>query len=355
MTDVTKLDWRRWYRDPSSWPHRTTARLFLAEAVLKIAPQLIFPWNEDIVTGTMAEEQPQLPGALEAFDEERSPRPDIHGAWAPAILNYISAAEFTSQQLEWKDPKAWLAAQTYDPVMRRMVFDPAKAYTSGTAVSFEHWETASNIAGEINDLRRAGIVCMPLLARAIAQMAISGDIDTIARPIRGGEEVRLTTDHWLIDDALHRIASCALNLDSPYDVDAEATHWIFVDSEGFDTHAALYARRNMVSLIEEGVTPADVGIKAPSKKALYPLLVSKALPLLKAHVKANPRQYQRSVLRQIVEDKLGPVSDGVFETARNLLRKEYPHIADGGAPVGTDRRRVTDLSKKLKVIDGGKL
>jgi hypothetical protein len=354
MTDVTKLDWRRWYRDTSSWPHRTAARLFLAEAVLRIAPQLIFPWDDVIVAGTMAEEQPLLPGSLDAFDWDENPKPEIHGAWAPAVLAYMSAAEFTSQQLEWKDPGAWLAAQAYDPVLGRMVFDPSKAYTSGTDVSFAHWNTASLQAAEINELRQAGIVCMPLLARAIAQMAISGDIDTIARPIRGGEEVRLTTDHWLIDDALHRIASCALNLDSPYDVEAEATHWIFVDSEGFDTHAALYARRNMISLIEEGVTPADVGMKAPSKKALYPLLVSKALPLMKAHVKANPRQYQRSVLRQIVENKLGPVSDGVFEAARDLLRKEYPHIADGGAPVGTERRRVTNVANGLKLIDGGK-
>ncbi|KQM26488.1 MULTISPECIES: hypothetical protein [unclassified Sphingomonas] len=354
MTDVTKLDWARWYRKQSGWPLRANDRLFLAEAVLRIAPLLIFPWDDIIPLGTMANEQPLLPGTLDAFDWDGNPRPEVHGAWAPALLNYMSAAEFTSQRMERQDPDAWLAAHKYDPVSGGMVFDPAKAYTSGTGVSFEHWDTASFQAAEINELRRVGMICMPLLARAIADMAVAGDIRTIARPINGGAEVALTAEQWFVDDASYRLASCGLDLENPFDVDATPTHLIFIDLKGFDEHVALYARRHMISLIEEGITPDEFGIKSLSKKALYPTLVAKAYPLMKAHVQAHPQQYHRSVLRKIVESELGSVSDGVFEAARGLLKVDYPHITDGGAPVGTARRRVVNITPKLGVIKGGK-
>lgn len=354
MTDVTKLDWSRWYRDPSGWPRHASNRLFLAEAVLRIAPLLIFPWDDIIVAGTMADEQPLLPGALDAFDEEGNPDPKVHAAWAPALLDYMSAAEFTSQRMKWQDPCAWLIAHRRDPVSGAVVFDEAQAYTSGTDVSFEHWETAAIEAAEINDARHTGMICMPLLARAVADMAIAGDIRTIARPINGGEEVELKPEQWLVDDASYRLASCGLDLEHPFDVDATPTHLIFIDLKGFDEHVALYARRHMISLIEEGITPDEFGIKSPSKKALYPTLVSKAYPLMKAHVQAHPQQYHRSVLREIVEGELGSVSDGVLEAARDLLKVDYPHITDGGAPVGTARRRVANVTPKLGVIKGGK-
>lgn len=353
MTDVTKLDWSRWYRDPSKWPHRASNRLFLAEAVLRIAPLLIFPWDDIIVAGTMADEQPFLPSALDAFDEEGNPGP-VHAAWAPALLAYLSAAEFTSQHMEWQDPDAWLAAHKYDPASGGVVFDEAKAYTSGTDVSFEHWETAFSQSEEINNLRQAGMICMPLLARAVADMAIAGDVRTTARPKNGGEEVELKPEQWLVDDASYRLASCGLDLENPFDVDATPTHLIFIDLKGFDEHVALYAGRHMISLIEEGITPDEFGIKSPSKKAMYPTLVAKAYPLMKAHVQAHPQEYHRSVLRQIVEVELGRVSDGVFEAARDLLKVDYPHITDGGAPVGTARRRVANITPKLGVIEGGK-
>lgn len=354
MTDVTKLDWTRWYRDRSGWPHSAADRLFLAKAVLKIAPLLIFPWDDIIPAGTMADEQPLLPGTLDAFDWDGNPRPEVHGPWAPALLDYMSAAEFTSQRMERQDPDAWVAAQKYDPVTRRMAFDPAKAYTSGTDVSFEHWDMASFQASEINELRGAGMICMPLLARAIADMAIAGDVRTIARPINGGAEVELKPELWLVDDASYRLASCGLDLENPFDVEATSTHLIFIDLKGFDEHVALYARRHMISLIEEGITPDKFGIKSLSKKALYPTLVSKAYPLMKAHVQAHPQEYHRRALRKIVEDDLGSVSDGVFEAARDLLKVDYPHITDGGAPVGTARRRVAHITPKLGVIEGGK-
>lgn len=354
MTDVTKLDWARWYRDRSGWPRRANDRLFLAEAVLRIAPLLIFPWDDIIVAATMADEQPLLPGALDAFDEEGNPRPKVHAAWAPALLAYLSAAEFTSQRMQWQDPDAWLAAHKHDPASGAVVFDAAQAYTSGTDVSFEHWETAAIEAAEINDARHAGMICMPLLARAVADMAIAGDIRTIARPINGGEEVELKPEQWLVDDASYRLASCGLDLEHPFDIEATPTHLIFIDLKGFDEHVALYARRHMISLIEEGITPDEFGIKSPSKKALYPTLVSKAYPLMKAHVQAHPQQYHRGVLRKIVEDALGSVSDGVLEAARDLLKADYPHITDGGAPVGTTRRRVTNIAPELGVIEGGK-
>lgn len=354
MTDVTKLDWIRWYRDRSVWPRRSSDRLFLAEAVLRIAPLLIFPWDDIIVAGTMADEQPFLPSALYAFDEEGNPRPEYHAAWAPALLAYLSAAEFTSQRMQWQDPDAWLAAHKYDPASGSVVFDEAQAYTSGTDVSFEHWEAAANEAAAIDDARQTGMTCMPLLARAVADMAIAGDIRTIARPINGGAEVELKPELWLVDDASYRLASCGLDLENPFDVEATPTHLIFIDLKGFDEHVALYAGRHMISLIEEGITPDEFGIKSPSKKALYPTLVSKAYPLMKAHVQAHPQEYHRSVLRKLVESKLGSVSDGVFEAARDLLKVDYPHITDGGAPVGTARRRVANITPKLGVIEGGK-
>jgi predicted DNA-binding transcriptional regulator AlpA len=70
--------------------------------------------------------------------------------------------------------------------------------------------------------------------RLFGELMARGDIRTWARPFGGGEPIVLRTTFWELDDFVARFASSALNLTHPFDSDAEATHWIFVDLEGWN-------------------------------------------------------------------------------------------------------------------------
>lgn len=73
-----------------------------------------------------------------------------------------------------------------------------------------------------------------LNAEILAGKFIAGDIETFARPMRGGEIIPIKSEHWEIDDPLPRFATGAFNHDSWADPSAPLTHRIFVEGQQFD-------------------------------------------------------------------------------------------------------------------------
>ena len=71
-------------------------------------------------------------------------------------------------------------------------------------------------------------------ARLLGETLAAGRIGSWARPMGGGVPARLGRDVWELDDFGPRFARGALDPRRPYDPDAEPTHWIFLDLDGFN-------------------------------------------------------------------------------------------------------------------------
>lgn len=71
-------------------------------------------------------------------------------------------------------------------------------------------------------------------ARLIGELFAAGEMRTFARPFGGGSPEQLKAADWELDDFRPRMARSALNRKAPFDLDAEPTHWIFVDLEDFN-------------------------------------------------------------------------------------------------------------------------
>ena len=71
-------------------------------------------------------------------------------------------------------------------------------------------------------------------ARLLGELIASGRIESWARPMGGGVPARLGPDAWELDDFEPRFSAGALDPRRPYDRDAEPTHWIFLELDGFN-------------------------------------------------------------------------------------------------------------------------
>lgn len=77
-----------------------------------------------------------------------------------------------------------------------------------------------------------------VLAEGLATQFVLGHIATYARPLGGGEAVRMKAELWELDHPAWRFATGMLNLERWADAAAEPTHRIFVDRDQFDQYLA---------------------------------------------------------------------------------------------------------------------
>lgn len=71
-------------------------------------------------------------------------------------------------------------------------------------------------------------------ARLIGELFAAGEMRTFARPFGGGRPEQLRASDRELDDFRPRMARSALNRKAPFDLDADPTHWIFVELEDFN-------------------------------------------------------------------------------------------------------------------------
>ena len=102
----------------------------------------------------------------------------------------------------------------------------------------QHGIGAADIADafdEPGDDRTRDLVGMG--ARLIADQLLDGRFTTYARPLGGGEPMRLAPHVWELDDVLARFATSAMDPRRPFDAGVAPTNRIFIDEADV---AALY-------------------------------------------------------------------------------------------------------------------
>ena len=80
---------------------------------------------------------------------------------------------------------------------------------------------------ETDAVKRSIQNCIKLFAKPLQD----GRFKTFARAFGGGPTLSIPPHHWELDDPTHRYARSAYAFDSPFDANAEYTHWIFADAE----------------------------------------------------------------------------------------------------------------------------
>lgn len=172
---------------------------------------------------------------------------------------------------------------------------------SRDAITRTEWEEIDQIGAqdwaEGEGARRMVSLLGPLLARLAHK---NEAVRTFARPIGGGEDVRLARELWLIDPdvAIARLASCGINLDKAFSAEAHPTHRLFVQPDpGLDAAFREAARDNYIPhAFVEVVFPRPIDETAPSKAILKAYLRS----LMNEHP-----DWSRQKFTEAVEDRYG--------------------------------------------------
>lgn len=97
--------------------------------------------------------------------------------------------------------------------------------------SFEEMDAAFDPASGCDERVRGQVIGA---AQNFGRVIQQGRIETYARPIGGGPPRLLPRSAWELDDFGWRFGLSAIDPSSPFDRNAEPTHWIFVDSRQFD-------------------------------------------------------------------------------------------------------------------------
>lgn len=103
---------------------------------------------------------------------------------------------------------------------------------------------------------------------------VSGRLSSSARPLGGGELTAIPAAHWEIDDPLPRFATGVFNATEWADVDAPATHRIFVDAREFEEWLAGLKPLGPLSdrELEEVINPRLRAARAIAARRVKPMI-----------------------------------------------------------------------------------
>jgi len=189
--------------------------MFLAEAAETLGRRICGVWPVAHYFLRMAEYPPtaEMVDVDEAFDSDGHPIEGVH-----AREHGVMLAHAVSLDVALRDADAIGRAEWASIVQRAR----------------QQWDDGTGA-------RRAAAG----IARAFARLAFEDEIDVFARPFDGAGYVRLGPEFWEIDDeqAIRRLASCALSVDRPYDPSALPDHRIFVGHDRYARATDRAARR----------------------------------------------------------------------------------------------------------------
>lgn len=246
-TETVTLDWSA-HADPSRWP--ISEHLFLADVVQCIGEAICHPWDPALPAAMAIEPPPLITDPDEAFFDDQ-PVTAIHELFGPTVRSVISPATFAEMRLR-DDRAAWLASHVADPAggppLPAFALRARNGEDDEDPITYDHWNEAGLIASLDRMLADNARMALPVVARAIAELAFDADIETYARPLNGGEMVPLLPSLWAVDDPLPRIAACGIRLDDPFNPNAAPDHRLFVAETGLGTAIATLAARISVLL-----------------------------------------------------------------------------------------------------------
>lgn len=251
QNDLKALDWSA-HADQSRWP--IGEHLFLAAAAIVVGEAICEPWSGDEPKWSTLVDAPLIPSHDAAF-EGGEPIAGVHATWGPIIRSVLSPATFAERELR-RDETAWLSSHVPDPdggpPIPALLLRARRGEDANDPINPLHWETAFLESADRHHLSRAAAKAMPAIARAIAELAFAEEIETFARPIGGGVKMEpLPAELWAVDDPLPRLASCAINMKRPFDVDATPTHRIFVEERGLRAAMPALAQRMQIPLVSD--------------------------------------------------------------------------------------------------------
>ena len=287
---ISSVDWSEWYSDPSVWP--SSRYVFLAEAAIRLGRSMIAPWEDHLLSHAGDDSLP-LPGGLNWSSPDRQVFDDGSGS----VRDELSIDEGMSRPVGWTDE------------------EEVRLFETDTHNSIRH------------DARLAARA----IAGAIAKLAARGSIRTYARPIGGGRLEDIDPSDWEMDDPVGRLASCRMTPGTPSA--AAGTHHIFLETEGLTKKLTAYAREKPLALNSGRALPADrpVGGMTPQDR-----LIVQCEQALRAYLSTRPSDWRKDTLRHIVAKTINrPFSDSVFDQARERVKKDFPHIGNGGRPRGS--------------------
>ena len=288
---ISSVDWTEWYSDPSTWP--TSRHVFLAEAAIRLGRAMIDPWEDHLLSHAGDHNLP-LPRGLDWSAPDRRVFDDGSGS----VTEELSIDEGMSRPVGWTDE------------------DEVRLFETDTHNSIRH------------DARLAA----KAIAGAIAKLAARGSIRTYARPIGGGRLEDIDPSDWEIDDPVGRLASCRMTPGSP-SAAATGTHLIFLETEGLTKKLTAYAREKPLALNSGRALPADRWIGDMTVKER---LIGQCEDAMRTYLRTGPSDWRKKTLENVVTETIKrPFSDAVFNQARERMKKEFPHLANGGRTKGS--------------------
>ncbi|MFV0622656.1 hypothetical protein ACBY01_01415 [Sphingomonas sp. ac-8] len=174
--------------------------MFLAEAAELLGKRICGIWPGLVHFLRMAEYPPpsDIVEADEAFGADEKPIPGIYDREHGVMLAHAVSLDVPLHDADDIDRAEWA-----------LIVDKAR----------QQWDDGLGA-------RRAAAG----IARAFARLAFEEEIDVHARPFGDKGYVRLGPEFWEVDDeqAIRRLAACALSIDRPYEPAAQPDHRIFV-------------------------------------------------------------------------------------------------------------------------------
>lgn len=287
---ISSVDWTEWYSDPSVWP--SSRHVFLAEAAIRLGRSMIAPWEDHLLSHAGDDNLP-LPSGLNWSSPDRRVFDDGSGS----VRDELSIDEGMSRPVGWTDE------------------DEIRLFETDTHNSIRH------------DARLAA----KAIAGAIAKLAARGSIRTYARPIGGGRLEDIHPSDWEMDDPVARLASCRMTPGLPSAT--TGTHLIFLETEGLTKKLTAYAREKPLGLNSGQALPTDrsSGGMTPQDR-----LIDQCEEALRTYLSTRPSDWRKDTLRSVITKTIKrPFSDSVFDQARERVKKDFPHIGNGGRPRGS--------------------
>jgi predicted DNA-binding transcriptional regulator AlpA len=137
-------------------------------------------------------------------------------------------------------PEASMTTDGSPYLLREPPTSPGRALL---ARAFEHWcgihqgyspEDIANAFSGSDEAERSVVQGVRFAARLLGELIAAGRLGASARPIGAGRPEPIPPGDWELDDFTSRFARSAFDPIRPFDLDAEPTHWIFVDLDDFN-------------------------------------------------------------------------------------------------------------------------
>ena len=325
-TEEPPLDWSI-HCDGSRWPVST--KTFLAEALLITGKTLCVPWDGSEPASMCHPKRSPVPSAHEAFNGGK-PVAAVHAAFGAEIRAFMSPAEYLLGLIN-ENPEAWHQGQLPYPADASLAALELRARNKedqDDPITPRHWETAACQINSEYGQREDAVRALPIVAKHIVSLAVTGRVRTYARPLGGGAMVELEPSLWELDEPLARAAVCSLNIDDPFNQKAPPTHFIFVEREDLEQALA-------------GLTPADKlylikDLEGGDREGPYAGAVEDLTDWICARAVEPQYSYFKDWRRGRWEDAaavLGSWATGpVFEDAWSAATKLHPHLSKVGRP-----------------------